>query len=131
MVVTATRSGCDHHGRVKRTARLSCLAATARWHGNGGGAPAHHVAGGMLGPFFQQRTWAHHHRVQPHDRERKRVVLVFDNLAEELEALGGRLLLARDVGQVRDVLRTSQGRTELRRVYPTVRAAVDAARTGT
>ncbi|MER6409340.1 SulP family inorganic anion transporter [Streptomyces viridosporus] len=58
-------------------------------------------------------------------------VHMLDNLAEELEALGGQLLLARDVGQVRDVLRTSEGGTELRRVYPTVRAAVDAARTGT
>ncbi|WP_340560575.1 SulP family inorganic anion transporter [Streptomyces sp. GSL17-111] len=57
-------------------------------------------------------------------------VHMLDDLAEELEALGGRLLLARDVGQVRDVLRTSEGRTELRRVHPTVREAVDAARTG-
>lgn len=57
-------------------------------------------------------------------------VHMLDDLAEELEARGGRLLLARDVGQVRDVLRTSEGGTELRRVYPTVRAAVDAARTG-
>ncbi|MET8572625.1 SulP family inorganic anion transporter [Streptomyces sp. NPDC004783] len=58
-------------------------------------------------------------------------VRMLDNLAEELEDLGVRLLLARDVGQVRDVLRTAEARTELRRVYPTVRAAVDAARTGT
>ncbi|MFI9155084.1 SulP family inorganic anion transporter [Streptomyces sp. NPDC053367] len=58
-------------------------------------------------------------------------VRMLDGLAEELAALGGRLLLARDVGQVRDVLRTSEGGTELRRVYPTVRAAVDAASTGT
>ncbi|MEU3175451.1 MULTISPECIES: STAS domain-containing protein [unclassified Streptomyces] len=58
-------------------------------------------------------------------------VRMLDNLAEELEDLGVRLLLARDVGQVRDVLRTAEARTELRRVCPTVRAAVDAARTGT
>ncbi|WP_149549206.1 SulP family inorganic anion transporter [Streptomyces marokkonensis] len=58
-------------------------------------------------------------------------VRMLDDLAEELESLGVRLLLARDVGQVRDVLRTAEARRELRRVYPTVRAAVDAARQGT
>ncbi|WP_203237633.1 SulP family inorganic anion transporter [Streptomyces sp. CdTB01] len=58
-------------------------------------------------------------------------VRMLDSLAEELEDLGVRLLLARDVGQVRDVLRTAEARSELRRVYPTVRAAVEAARTGT
>ncbi|MDW8805295.1 SulP family inorganic anion transporter [Streptomyces scabiei] len=58
-------------------------------------------------------------------------VRMLDELAEELEARGVRLLLARDVGQVRDVLRTAEARTELRHVHPTVRAAVDAARTGT
>lgn len=57
-------------------------------------------------------------------------VRMLDELAEELEARGARLLLARDVGQVRDVLRTAEARTELRHVHPTVRAAVDAARTG-
>ncbi|MEU5716974.1 SulP family inorganic anion transporter [Streptomyces sp. NPDC020403] len=54
-------------------------------------------------------------------------VHMLDDLAEELETLGVRLLLARDTGQVRDVLRTAEARAELRRVYPTVRAAVDAA----
>ncbi|MCC9706691.1 STAS domain-containing protein [Streptomyces sp. MNU76] len=58
-------------------------------------------------------------------------VRMLDELAEELQARGVRLLLARDVGQVRDVLRTAEARTELRHVHPTVRAAVDAARTGT
>lgn len=58
-------------------------------------------------------------------------VRMLDDLAEELESLGVRLLLARDVGQVRDVLRTAEARAELRRVHPTVRAAVEAARTGT
>ena len=46
-------------------------------------------------------------------------------LDEELGAIGVRLLIARDVGQVRDVLRTA-GAGE-RRVYPTVGRAVDAA----
>ncbi|WP_435613121.1 SulP family inorganic anion transporter [Streptomyces sp. bgisy159] len=54
-------------------------------------------------------------------------VRMLDDLAEELEARGTRLLLARDVGQVRDVLRTAAARAELMRVYPTVRAAVEAA----
>jgi SulP family sulfate permease len=56
-------------------------------------------------------------------------VHVLDELADELEARGVQLLLARDVGQVRDVLGATEARKELRRVYPTVRAAVDAART--
>ncbi|MFE7860543.1 STAS domain-containing protein [Streptomyces sp. NPDC057403] len=58
-------------------------------------------------------------------------VRMLDSLAEELGDLGVRLLRARNVGRVRDVLRTAEARTELRRVYPTVRAAVEAARTGT
>ncbi|MFE7897803.1 SulP family inorganic anion transporter [Streptomyces sp. NPDC057424] len=57
-------------------------------------------------------------------------VRMLDGLTGELEALGTRLLLARDVGQVRDVLRTADARAELRHVYPTVRAAVEAARSG-
>ncbi|MGE5234723.1 MAG: SulP family inorganic anion transporter, partial [Acidobacteriota bacterium] len=57
-------------------------------------------------------------------------VRMLDELADELEARGVRLLLARDVGQVRDVLGAAEARKELKRVYPTVRAAVDAARTG-
>ncbi|WP_368732984.1 SulP family inorganic anion transporter [Streptomyces alkaliphilus] len=57
-------------------------------------------------------------------------VRMLDDLAGELEESGVRLLLARDVGQVRDVLRTAGAEKELRRVYPTVRAAVDAAQTG-
>ena len=57
-------------------------------------------------------------------------VRVLDELADELETRGVQLLLARDVGQVRDVLGAAEARKELRRVYPTVGAAVDAARTG-
>ncbi|MEU9842108.1 SulP family inorganic anion transporter [Actinomadura sp. NPDC048032] len=58
-------------------------------------------------------------------------VRMLDELTEELEARGVRLLLAGDVGQVRDVLRTAGARAELRHVYPTVQAAVDASSTGT
>ncbi len=55
-------------------------------------------------------------------------VRMLDELAEELEARDLKLLLARDVGQVRDVMRAADARSELTRVYPTVRAAVDVAR---
>ncbi|MFI5571760.1 SulP family inorganic anion transporter [Streptomyces sp. NPDC051740] len=58
-------------------------------------------------------------------------VRMLDQLAGELEARGVRLLLARDVGQVRDVLRTADAGAELRHIHPTVREAVEAARTGT
>ncbi|MET8894083.1 SulP family inorganic anion transporter [Streptomyces albogriseolus] len=58
-------------------------------------------------------------------------VRMLDQLAGELEGRGVRLLLARDVGQVRDVLRTADAGAELRHVHPTVREAVEAARTGT
>ena len=45
-------------------------------------------------------------------------------LSEELDAAGVRLFVARDVGQVRDVLRTAGGE---QRLYPTIDAAVAAA----
>ena len=57
-------------------------------------------------------------------------VRMLDELAEELEACGVHLLLAREVGQVRDVLQAAEARSELRRIHPTVRAAVDAAEPG-
>jgi sulfate permease, SulP family len=55
---------------------------------------------------------------------------MLDELAGELKRDGVRLLLARDIGQVRDVLRKAGGDISHQRVYPTVRAAVDAARSG-
>ncbi|MFZ4158562.1 SulP family inorganic anion transporter [Streptomyces griseoincarnatus] len=58
-------------------------------------------------------------------------VRMLDQLAGELEDRGVRLLLARDVGQVREVLRTADAGAELRHIHPTVREAVEAARTGT
>lgn len=48
-------------------------------------------------------------------------------LDAELRAAGKRLLVARDIGQVRDVLDTDDD-DALRQVYPSVRAAVAAAR---
>jgi sulfate permease, SulP family len=55
-------------------------------------------------------------------------VNTLDQLTEELEAQHVQLLLARDVGQVRDVLRGADAAEELRRVYSTVRAAIEATR---
>lgn len=55
-------------------------------------------------------------------------VRMLDELAAQLSGDKVRLLLARDVGQVRDVLREAGREEEIAPVYPTVRAAVDAAR---
>jgi SulP family sulfate permease len=52
-------------------------------------------------------------------------VRTLDELAEDLRRDGVELVLARDVGQVRDVLRTAVAEESLTRVYPSVRAAVD------
>src|ERR1700722_3193651 len=51
---------------------------------------------------------------------------MLDELADELQRDGVNLVLARDVGQVRDVLRKTGGDISRERVFPTVRAAVDA-----
>jgi len=47
-------------------------------------------------------------------------------LNDDLERQGVRLVVARDVGQVRDVLRRSEAGRRLPATYPTVQAAVDA-----
>jgi sulfate permease, SulP family len=54
-------------------------------------------------------------------------VEMLDQLSEELRKHNVRLLIARDVGQVRDVLRRAGADEALLRVYPTVQEAVDAA----
>ena len=51
-------------------------------------------------------------------------------LDEDLARRHFRLLIARDVGLVRDVLRTAEDDPSLRQVYPTVEAAVEAASGG-
>lgn len=53
---------------------------------------------------------------------------MLDALAEDLERDGVRLLIARDVGQVREMLRSGGAEPELQRVHPSVEAAVAAAR---
>jgi high affinity sulfate transporter 1 len=52
-------------------------------------------------------------------------VRVLTEVAESLQRDRIELLLARDVGQVREVLRTADAEGSLTRVYPSVRAAVD------
>ena len=48
-------------------------------------------------------------------------------LAEELDTRGVRLLIARELGQVRDVLDSAEAGERLVQTYPTVQAAVEAA----
>ena len=52
---------------------------------------------------------------------------MLEQLDDDLARRHVRLLIARDVGLVRDVLRTADDDPSLRHVYPTVQAAVDAA----
>ena len=47
-------------------------------------------------------------------------------LNEDLQRSGVRLVIARDVGQVRDVLRRAEGGAALPPAYPTVQDAVEA-----
>jgi sulfate permease, SulP family len=54
-------------------------------------------------------------------------VEMLDQLDRKLQGSGVRLLLARDTGQVRDVVRLATEQPTLARVYPTVQEAVDAA----
>jgi MFS superfamily sulfate permease-like transporter len=52
---------------------------------------------------------------------------MLDQLASDLRRRGLELLIARDIGQVRDMLGHETDDPALRRVYPSVRAAVEAA----
>jgi anti-anti-sigma factor len=54
-------------------------------------------------------------------------VRMLDELADELERRGVRLLIAREVGDVRDIFRRGGKGPELARVFPSVQAAVEAA----
>ena len=53
-------------------------------------------------------------------------VRALDTLADDLERSGVRFAIARDVGQVRDVMAETARPETVRRLYPTVRAAVAA-----
>jgi SulP family sulfate permease len=92
------------------------------------------------GLFFANADWVRAHIAQAAAREGIRAVVIdaetvafvdvsavrsLGELAENLRRDGVQLLLARDVGQVRDVLRTAAADESLTRVYPSVRAAVD------
>lgn len=43
------------------------------------------VVGGLLGYFFQQRSWSHQHRVESAARQRERAVELFDELSRLLD----------------------------------------------
>ena len=43
------------------------------------------VVGGLLGYFFQQRSWSHQHRVEGAARQRDRAVELFDELSRLLD----------------------------------------------
>jgi SulP family sulfate permease len=53
-------------------------------------------------------------------------VRMLAEVREDLERIGVRLVLARDIGGIRDIMRRELGPHALRDVYPTVRAALDA-----
>jgi high affinity sulfate transporter 1 len=53
-------------------------------------------------------------------------VRMLAEVREDLDRAGARLVLARDIGGIRDMMRRELGPEALRDVYPTVRAAVDA-----
>jgi hypothetical protein len=55
---------------------------------------------------------------------------MLDQAAEDLRSRGVALLVARDIGEVRDVLRHTEDGQELQLVYRSVQAAVDAAERG-
>lgn len=55
-------------------------------------------------------------------------VEMLNNLTDDLDRRGVTLALARDVGDVRDVVRRAAGPEHAARIYPTVQAAVDALR---
>jgi SulP family sulfate permease len=83
-------------------------------------------------------------RVREHAREPGVAAVVFDaetmpfidvsgvrmmrQLDDDLEREHVRLFVARDIGQVRDVLLLAGGSSDRREIYPTIDAAVDAAR---
>jgi hypothetical protein len=43
------------------------------------------VLGGVLGWFFQSRSWSHQHRVQQRDREREQALKVFEEVSSLLD----------------------------------------------
>jgi sulfate permease, SulP family len=51
---------------------------------------------------------------------------MISQLGEDLDRQGVRLVFARDIGQVRDLIRSAQGQEALRNVYPSIPAALEA-----
>jgi sulfate permease, SulP family len=94
------------------------------------------------GLFFANADWVRGHLLASASRPGTKAVVLdagtvafldvtaaemLGQAAEELRAHGVELLLARDIGAVRDVLRRSGAQPEFQRVYPSVQAAIDAA----
>ena len=94
------------------------------------------------GLFFANADWVRSHILAQVTDETKAIVLdaesipsidvtavrMLTDLADDLDRRGVRLVLAHDIGQVRDLIRRAEGEEALRRVYPTVQDAVDAVR---
>jgi SulP family sulfate permease len=94
------------------------------------------------GLFFANADWVRDHILAQVTDETKAIVLDAENiptidvtavrmltdLADDLDRRGVRLVLAHDIGQVRDLIRRAEGDEAVRRVYPTVQDAVDAVR---
>ena len=95
------------------------------------------------GLFFANADWVRDHILAQVTVGTKAIVLDAENipaidvtavrmladLADDLDRRGIRLVLAHDVGQVRDLIRQAEGDDDLRRrIYPTVQDAVDAVR---
>jgi SulP family sulfate permease len=93
------------------------------------------------GLFFANADHIRQHILAEVERENPRAVIVdgetmpfidvtavemLDNLTEDLGRRGVTLALARDVGEVRDIVRRAAGPEHAARIYPTVQAAVDA-----
>jgi SulP family sulfate permease len=53
-------------------------------------------------------------------------VQMLSSLREELDERGVRLVIARDVGQIRDVIESTDAAEGLKHLYPTVQSAVEA-----
>lgn len=75
------------------------------------------VAGGLLGSYFQRRTWAHQHEVERSEQDRQQAVKVFEEISSLLDQRLYRMRLvfwaardrARDTGRDQDLERAREG----------------------
>ncbi|HTU84301.1 MAG TPA: SulP family inorganic anion transporter [Solirubrobacteraceae bacterium] len=97
------------------------------------------------GLYFANSDWVHTHLRRAAARPGTKAIVLdggtapfldvtsaemLGQTADDLGRRGVRLLLARDIGEVRDVLRRTDVGTQLQRTYPTVKDAVDAVQAG-